>query len=378
MKFFATAAKGTEVALRDELREKRFRGVRADRGGVAFEGGLAEGARACLESRVAMRVLCELDRFDAPSEDALYEGVRAIAWDAYLHPGLTLAVRASAQRSKLTHTQYLAQLCKDAIVDQQRDALGRRSNVDPHDPDLLVSLHLAKDVATIYLDVGGGPLFQRGYRTEHAGAPLKETLAAAIVRLSGWDRRRPLYDPMCGSGTLLIEAALWAFDLPPGALDPARRFGLERWASSGEEARRGMKELRDAARARFDRPREELVFVGRDRDPEAIAIAGACAARAGVAIRLEQAELADFDEPGAIQIVTNPPYGERLDLPPHELRTLGLALTKNREARVAMLAGTPALLEAMRRRPSKTYALMNGDIECRLALWEPRVKGGEG
>ena len=157
MRFFATAARGTEPALRDELRELRFPRVRADRGGVHFEGDLVEGFRACLTSRVAIRVLAPVAEFDCPDEDALYQGVQSFDWSEVLRPKLTLAVGAACRSSRLTHTQYLAQRTKDAIVDRQRERGGARSSVDLRDPDVRVFVHLVKDVASVFLDgVRGG------------------------------------------------------------------------------------------------------------------------------------------------------------------------------------------------------------------------------
>src|SRR5689334_19547762 len=187
-RLFATAARGTEGALRDELKELGFRGVRADRGGVHFDGGLEEGARACLWLRTALRVLYRLSAFAAPDGGALYQGVRAIDWTPTLTPRHTLAIRAVCRDSQLTHSQFIAQKAKDAIVDQIRDRTGSRPSVDLDDPDVMLFVHVVKDWATVYLDVSGESLHRRGYRTSRLEAPLKENLAAAILRLSGWDR----------------------------------------------------------------------------------------------------------------------------------------------------------------------------------------------
>ncbi len=199
MRFFATASKGTEPALRDELRELRFRRVRADRGGVHFEGDLGDAARACLWSRIALRILREVSSFDAGDEAALYEGARSLDWREWLTPQTTLAVRASCRSSHLTHSQYIAQKTKDAIVDTLREHLGARPSVDREDPDVGVTVHLLRDRATLYLDASGASLHERGWRGRAGAAPLRETLAAAVLRLSGWDRTQPLVDPMCGA-----------------------------------------------------------------------------------------------------------------------------------------------------------------------------------
>lgn len=368
--FFATAAKGTEPALRDELRELGFAGVRADRGGVHFAGGFEEGARACLYSRIAVRVLVPLAHFDAPDGDALYEGVRGIAWDAYLTPELTLAVRATCHSSALTHSQFIAQRTKDAVVDQLRDHFGARPSVDLVDPDVGLFVHLVKDRANVYLDLSGAPLHRRGYRVQALEAPLKETLAAAVVRLSGWDRRSPLLDPMCGSGTLAIEAALWAAGIPPGLARP--RFGFERWALHDTGAARAMADLRAQARAA---PRRDVpVIFAADSDARAVEATLANARAAGVTLRVERRAIAEDVAPGtpAGQVVCNPPYGERLRDGDSAARDVAAAILRRKDQRWAILAGSPAIARAIPRRPSRAHVLFNGPIECRLLFYDAR------
>ena len=160
---FATAARGTEGAVRDELRELGFRGVRADRGGVHFGRVLDEGFRACIEMRTAIRVLHRLASFDAPDGDALYEGVSGVDWAPFLTPQHTLAVRCSLRDSALTHSQFVAQRTKDAVVDQLRARLGARPSVDLDDPDVSIFVHLVRDRATVYLDLSGGSAPQAGF-----------------------------------------------------------------------------------------------------------------------------------------------------------------------------------------------------------------------
>ncbi len=369
MRFFATAAKGTEGAVRDELREHRFRGVRATRGGVSFEGALTEGYRACLELRTAVRVLWELASFPAGSGEGLYEGVAALPWEEHLDDRSTLAVRASCRSSALTHTQFIAQKTKDAVVDRLRDLLGARPSVDLADPDAVVSVHLVKDEATIYLDLGGRPLHLRGYRAEAGPAPLKESLAACLVRLSGWDRVAPFIDPMCGSGTLAIEAAAWAARLAPGLSAPP--FGFTRWRSFDETATRSYGELCERARGRRLGDAEVPDVRASDADPAAVAACRGNAERAGVRVVVERARLQDLSDRSPAWIVVNPPYGERLSLGEAALRELGRALGDLRGAHRAVLAGSPDLLRAIPVRPHKTLAIMNGDIECRFALYPP-------
>ncbi|WP_104987627.1 THUMP domain-containing class I SAM-dependent RNA methyltransferase [Sorangium cellulosum] len=367
MDFFATAAKGTEPALRDELREHRFRGVRADRGGVHFAGAMDEGFRACIELRTAVRVLVELAAFDAPSGDALYEGVSSVDWAPYLSPVHTLAVRASCRSSALTHTQFIAQRTKDAIVDQIRRRVGARPSVDLEDPDLALFVHLVRDRATLYADLGGAALHRRGYRTHIGGAPLKETLAAALLRLSGWDRARPLVDPMCGAGTIALEAALWARDIAPGLR--AQRFGFERWACHDQAAAQRATALRDAARARIRA--EGPPIVAADIDPDAVDTTRGNARMAGVQIEIRcqpVTALARTEPPG--HVLTNPPYGERLPGTSALYRDMAAAFSRLAGHRVAILAGTEDIERAMRRRPERSLTVFNGPIECRLLTYD--------
>lgn len=370
VRFFATAAKGTEPALRDELRELRLRHVRADRGGVRFDGDLVDAARACLWSRVAVRILLELGAFSAPNESALYEGVRAIEWDAWLSPRTTLAVRATCRSSRLTHSQYVVQKTKDAVVDVLRERCGARPSVDRSDPDVGIAVHLARDVATLYLDVSGGSLHARGWRADGGTAPLRETLAAAVLRLSGWDAEHPLVDPMCGAGTLAIEAAAWSHRIAPGLSRP--RFGLERWASCDEAMRRDLDALRQQARA--SRREDGAPIRASDIDPRAVDLTRQNAARAGVALDVERKPLRDLTAPDSGFVVTNPPYGERLEASSGLYQELAQSLARLPSQTLAILAGAPEIGRVLRP-PDRWWILYNGPIECRLLVYSPRLAG---
>jgi putative N6-adenine-specific DNA methylase len=361
--FFATAARGTEGALRDELREIRLRRVRADRGGVHFEGEMDDGYRACLRSRIAMRILRPVAAFPAATGDDLYEGVATIDWSEFLTRDHTLAVRATCVNSAMTHSLFIAQKTKDAIVDQLREKSGARPSVDLESPDVTVSVHVTKDQATVYVDLAGVPLHRRGYRSAAGEAPLKETLAAAMVRLSGWDRVSPFIDPMCGSGTIAIEAAALAANIAPGLL--RERFGFERWASFQGAGR--MRELREEARAARV-PLEGPIFAG-DIDPAMVAMTLANARSAGVDVEVHERDVRDLRPlPAGGAIVTNPPYGERLEAEATFLREMGRTLMRLEGHDVAVIAGSPEIAQALGK-PDRWLIVYNGAIECRLLFY---------
>jgi putative N6-adenine-specific DNA methylase len=361
VRFFASAAKGTEPALRDELRELRFRGVRADRGGVHFEGEWDDAYRACLWSRIALRVLWPLASFPARGERELYDGVRALDLELALGVEQTLVVSAACRSSRLTHTQYLSQLTKDAIVDRIRERHGARPNVDKHDADVHVFVHLVNDTASVYLDLAGEALNRRGYRQADAEAPLRETLAAAVIGYSGWDRKSPFCDPLCGSGTLLIEAALAAANVAPGLF--RKRFGFERWAEFGAAERKRLQELRDAARAAAHRDIPPIL--GSDASPRAIEAARSSAQRAGVTLELAVAPLHELTLPEAPGVlVTNPPYGHRLDRDPTLGRDLARLIDDHPDWNAALLLPAEDDRTRTHRRPTGVRQVFNGNIEC--------------
>lgn len=374
--FFATAAKGTEGALRDELRELGLPKVRADRGGVHFEGTLADGMRACLWSRIAMRVLLSLGTHEARGAEGLYDAVRAIPWEEHLSLTRTFALRATAKDSELTHTQFIAQKAKDAIADRLRDVLGGRPDVDPYRADVWIVVHLAKDRAQISLDLAGLPLHIRGWRVEAEDAPLRETLAAAILRLGGYDPQLPFLDPMCGSGTLAIEAALFARRIAPGR---GRHFAFQRWPRFPGEMEADFRALQEEAKE-VARPHAPAPILARDRSPEALEFTKRNAQRAGVlnSLTIEQRDARRLgDLPAGCQIFTNPPYGERIGGKRLQLegfyRGLGEAYREiAAEHPMVVLAGSPLFRHAFGLRPSRpAHRLYNGPLAVDLLTFRP-------
>lgn len=376
-RFFVTCARGTEGALRRELVGLRIGSPRGDTGGVWFEGPLLMAMGVCLHARVAVRVLMEIGRFQADAPDRVYQGARAVDWSAWLTTQSTLAVHATVRDSAVTHSGYAALKVKDAVVDTLRDKLGARPDVNPKDPDVSIVMHLAGNQAGLFLDLAGEPLHRRGYRVAMVDAPLKETLAAAVLSLGGVSAELPFVDPMAGSGTLAIEHALAARGIAPGL---HRKFGFQRWPAFGAQAA-----LRDAWSELFARAREHAAgpaakielppIVCADVAPEALKAARRNAAAAHVEkdITFEQGDVGTLErrwDEGTV--CTNPPYGERLterDLGA-VYRRMGSAFRRLGGWGVVVLSGNALFAGEMRAKPRISHRLYNGPLEVRLLRYE--------
>ncbi|MHB8387251.1 bifunctional 23S rRNA (guanine(2069)-N(7))-methyltransferase RlmK/23S rRNA (guanine(2445)-N(2))-methyltransferase RlmL [Metallibacterium sp.] len=373
---FITCAKGLEELLRDELTQLGLVDARATVAGVYAGGGLEAAYRVCLYSRLASRVLLPLAQFAAGAARDLHAGVQGIDWSTLLAPDGSLTVDANLSQSALTHSQFAAQTVKDAIVDQFRDACGVRPSVDREQPDVRVNLHVRRDQAALSLDLSGAPLHQRGWRLQQGAAPLKENVAAAMLLRARWPETYAaggvLFDPMCGAGTLLIEAALMSAGVAPGLTRVA--FGFERWR--GHDAalwQRLRAEAEQSARAGLAALRP--LFHGRDRDPAALAAARGNAQRAGVSgfIQLERGDVAHMAAPVAEStglLISNPPYGERLGEMPEVLalyRTLGERLRAEFGGwRAALLFGEQGDGHMIGLKPERSQRLYNGALACNL------------
>jgi 23S rRNA (guanine2445-N2)-methyltransferase / 23S rRNA (guanine2069-N7)-methyltransferase len=376
--YFATCPKGMEYLLRDELVALGAADVREALAGVHFSGSLETAYRACLWSRLASRILLPLAEFDAATDDALYAGVQTIDWSTHLAAHATLAVDAGTALSKLTHSQYIGQRVKDAVVDQFRQRDGNRPGVDTEEPDLRINLRLRRDRATVSLDLAGTPLHRRGWREEQGAAPLKENLAAAMLLRARWPEMYAqggaLLDPMCGSGTLLIEGALMAADVAPGL--KREYFGFLGWQQHDIALWRG---LLDEANQRAENGLRSLrsCFFGSDADARIVQTAKRNAQEAGISgfFTLDKHDAAHVAPPPGYStglVITNPPYGERLgerEQMPLLYRALGEALrTRFTGWRAAVLAGDAELGKAMRLHAEKRYTLYNGALETVLLL----------
>ncbi len=354
---------GLEEVLAAELESLGARSVRPLRRAVAFQGDRELLYRANLQLRTALRILRPVYRFRAASTDSLYHKTCTFDWSAYLGPDQTFAIDAVVYSAHFRHSKYAALKVKDAIVDQLRKKYGRRPSVDTRSPDLRLNLHISEREVTLALDASGDSLHKRGYRQEGHKAPLNEVLAAGLVFLSGWDGSRPLVDPMCGSGTIVVEAAMLASHIPPGIL--RQRFGFMGWKDYDpalwdhirQEAREAIQQpdLRilgsDIARRAVDMARQAAQVIGADRH-----------------IRFKQSSIKDLEPPWPDGVlIMNPPYGERMqDRDLHNLYSMIGERLKHHftgyEAWVFAPSG-PAMSQ-IGLRPERKIPLFNGAIEC--------------
>ena len=375
--FFATTAKGLEDLLADELRVLGATRVATTRAGVSFAGSLELAYRACLWSRVASRILLPLVSFRAETPEALYAGVRRIRWLDHVNPRGTVAVTCATSQSSLSHSHYAALKTKDAIVDQLRERTGARPSVDVARPDVRVNIYLHRDRAAVSIDLSGDSLHRRAYREHGGAAPLKENLAAAILLLAEWPRLAaagaPFIDPMCGAGTLPIEAALIAADAAPGLR--RAHFGFARWRGHQSDVWKRL--LAEATAREITDARRLPVMCGYDHDARAVRTALGNVERAGLRgrVHIERRALADCEpppsrHPGGGLFVVNPPYGERLgdvDALGPLYEEIGNVLRRRFTGWTGyVLAGAPALAKRIGLRPAQRLVLYNGAIECRL------------
>ncbi len=371
----AICAAGLEQLVQDEIEGFGCHDISSSTGVVSWKGTLSSAYRACLWSRYSSRILLQLTEFEAKDEDELHSKCMEIPWS--LHMGLTTTFAVDCTLSKesaMNHSQYAALRVKDAIVDYFRNREGDRPSVDTAKPGIRVHLHVEKSLATLFLDLSGDSLHRRGYRASGGQAPLKETLAASIVGLCGWPKteNQTLIDPMCGTGTLLIEAALMHGDSAPGL--SRSYFGFSGWLQHDDIL---WQALVDEAVEREERglEKEWPVIIGYDCDPVVIASARKNIERAGLSdfIQIKQAELATLQPPTAKgMIISNLPYGERLS-ETEQVSYLYSAFGRICSQRfpgwdVCTFISNPNLTDNFKLAWKSRYKLYNGSIPCRLLI----------
>lgn len=366
---FVTCSPGLEPTLFREAKALHLSRLEQQVGGVRFVGDMVDAWRANLELRTAIRVLRRLERFSCPDDDTLYRVAKSIAWSRYLRSDGSFFVDAQCKESALDHSQFVAQRTKDAVVDSLRSASGLRPSVAKEDADLRIHVHLWRDRCTISVDTSGDSLHKRGWRKYQGYAPVAETIAAAMVLNSKWDRKAPLIDPFCGSGTILIEGALIASDTAPGLF---RSFGFEKWPGHDNRA---WSEIRRQAKQRAAMP-PKLKLIGRDLDQDHIS--GAMQNVSSVGFR-DNCEFVAGDACAfpwksgwGATIATNLPYGVRVGCP-EELDQLhhefGTTLrTSCSGYNYVMLVGTRQFAHLLGFEKWDSLPLQNGSIPCRLLV----------
>lgn len=373
-KLFAPCPRGLENPLAAELAGFGASAVQAVAGGIAFEGDTRVVYRANLESRIATRVLLRLFTVPYRSEEDIYRAAYAFDWPQSFDVARSIRVYLTAQRCPLKSLDFLTLRIKDAVCDRFRSAVGSRPNVDTRAPEVRIHAFLDATQFTLYLDTSGEPLFKRGARAAQGEAPLKENLAAGILKLTGWQPGTALLDPMCGGGTFLVEAAQIALDIAPGS---ARSFGFEKLKDFDAALWR---ELRAEAEARR-KPLAPLPIYGSDLYGDTLKLAQANLRAAGLeeAVQLKQANALEISAPAATGVmVTNPPYGERMG----EQQELAEFYPRFGDALKQKFAGWNCYIlsadmnlpKLIKLQVSKRTPLFNGALECRL--FEYRIVAG--
>ena len=374
-RYFAPCPRGLEAPLAAEIEKLGAQDIAPADGGVGFAGDLTLALHANLESRLASRILWRVGGGPYRNERDLYDVVQAIDWPRHFDAKRTLRVDVAATRSPLTSLEFATLRTKDAVCDRQRAATGIRPSVDKRAPDVRVHVHLTEREATVYLDTSGEPLFKRGYRRDTDDAPLRENLAAGLLALAQWSPGQALLDPMCGSGTIAVEAALIAAGRAPGL---ARSFAFQKLAWYDGPA---WQRIKQAARDRTREAPTAASIVASDKAAGAVAKTQANARNAKIDafLRIEQADVLARAAPAASGVlIANPPYGVRLE----EADAMGAFYPRLGDALKRRFAGWTAyfltgdlrLAKLIGLKPARRTPLWNGAIECRLLAF-PLIEG---
>lgn len=369
--YFATVARGLEKIAAEELECLGAKNVQPDFTGVHFQGDTLLMYRVNLWARTIFRVLMILTEFPCANAEQLYQGVQGISWSEYLKPEQTLAVNATGKTKELNHSHFTALQVKNAIVDQQRNQWGKRSSINLEKPDILVNAHIHQNRCILSLDSSGSSLHRRGYRSAMGLAPLKETLAAALLNLAQWQPNLPLLDPMCGSGTIPLEASLISLNIAPGLF--REQFGFERWLEFNPTLWQQL--LSEAKSGQYQELRATIT--GCDREADILNQARSNAHHCGVLehITFIQQELSQLEPPtDSGVIICNPPYGERLGQA-QELgalyKLLGDIFKQRFKGWTAfILTGNKQLAKQVGLKASQRIPVYNGSISCTFLKYE--------
>ena len=369
MELLAKTFAGLEPVLAKELEDLGAENVKQLKRAVSFEGDHKTLYRANLELHTALRILLPIKKFRAPHEESFYKQVKKIDWSAYINVSDTFAVDAVTYSKHLSHSKFIALRTKDAIVDQFRSLTGKRPDVDTQKPTIKIHVHINKDECSIGLDSSGEPLYKRGYRVETLDAPLNEVLAAGLIQLSGWEQNCDFIDPMCGSGTLLVEAAFVAFNIPP--MINRAHFGFMNWKEFDPK-------LWDSVyyNAKNNIKPFDFSIKGFDRNFKAIKITqqNILAAHLEGKIEVGRSKFEKLDHDGRpALIIMNPPYDERLEEKDINglYKNIGDKLKGDFSGSEAwIISSNKEALKHIGLKPSKKITLFNGPLECKFQKFE--------
>ena len=364
--FFATCPRGLEALLVDELSHNQANKIIATDGGVSFEGSLETMYRVNLHSRIATRVLSRVGQGIYTSEEDIYKATFKLHWPSWFKVNQTIRVKVTGVKCPLKSLDFVTLRIKDAVCDRFREEGALRPSVSVRDPDIRIHAYLTQNQYQLYLDTSGAPLYQRGFRDVSVIAPLRENLAAGIIMLSGWKPGTPFLDPMCGSGTFLIEAAMMAVNQPPGL---KRNFGFQDLKSFDETL---WKKIETEAIAKM-KPIEFLEIYGSDMDLRAVRVARHNLKVAGLeeVAKVMQSDFIKLEPPRSEGVlVTNPPYGQRIG-EDEDLKEVYPVWAKHMKESFGgwdtyFLTADLEMPKDMRLKPSRKTPLFNGALECRL------------
>lgn len=369
MEFTAKSLYGLEEVLSAELSELGASNIRVVNRAVRFSGDQTLLYRVNYCSRTALSVLVQLSEFRIRSKDDLYRKAHSLDWSEVMDADTSFSVNAVVNSALFEHNRYPALVVKDAIADYFRKKTGRRPSVDANDPRLLINLHISHEQVNISLDSSGIPLYRRAYRTAPATAPLNEVLAAGILRISGWDKTLPLYDPMCGSGTFSAEAAMLACNIPPGRF--RKSFGFTRWPGYENNL---FEKVKADADSKICYP--GITIKASDSSPDAVRAAAENFRNAGLdkIVDLKVADFKDIDVSGLPgYIMLNPPYGERIKIDEHDklYEMIGTVLKhKCKGCKVWLISAAKDQLKKIGLKPESKITLFNGALESQLLHYE--------
>jgi putative N6-adenine-specific DNA methylase len=369
-KFYMVAKtfQGLEEILAGEIRTLEAQDIQILNRAVRFNGDLKTLYAANYRLRTALKVLVEIGSFDAKNDFDLYQGIQKIDWTRYMDPAMSMAVECVLFSDHFSHSQFIAQRTKDAVVDQFRDKLHKRPSVDRENPDLRISIHIQDTRVNVLLDSSGQSLHKRGYRPQMHLAPVNEVLAAGLLMLAGWNGKSNLVDPMCGSGTFLIEGAMIAYNIPPGTFRTA--FGFEKWNNFDQDL------LTDVVDQFEENTDFKHRIIGADKSGRSLLLAreGLRKTFLDKKIELVHEPVEAFIPPAnGGMVIMNPPYDERLKVENISglYRMIGDRLKQHYQGYQSWIfSGNPDAMKAVGLHPAKKIPMLNGPIECSFRRYD--------